>query len=856
MPPTRSQDEDAHTRDGSTSDIAHDTHADPDAGPRRGRALPGIGRSPTARCPASPDGRHRPRSRSSARPIPSTATSPATSRMQARPAVPDGADGDRVGARGRAARAGAGRSGRSAVADRDRRGRAARVPEPATPRRRPWRPRSAAHPRRPARAGAGSRRSARARSTSSSCRPTRPDRSTSATPAARSSATCCAGSSRPAASASRASTTSTTRAARSGTSARRSRALRRGEPVPEDGYHGEYVDDLAAALPDDVLGRRDAPRRRRGRRPRRPLGGGARPRGHRGEPRAGSASASTSGRARRGCTTRAGSSARSSACGSAATSTSRTARSGSARPRSATTRTGSSIRSNGEPTYFAADIGYVTEKFSRGFDHLIYIWGADHHGTVARVRNAAEAMGYDREAVEILLYSWVRFVRDGQEVSMSKRAGEFITLDELLAEVGVDAARWFFASRAATTEHRLRHRAGQEAVEREPGLLRPVRARPDRLDPAQGGGGRAGARRRRSRVRSAGAPGGRAGRERRSLPRGRRGRGRRARRPTASPPTPPSSRRRSTASTATPGSWTPTRPSGRRRGWPWPRPRGSRWRTRSVCSGSPRRTRCRHAGRSGGSGQPGPLSGETQDAATLPSVVGVAGDDDPAGLAARARQHLRRCRPPCRGPSWRRPRTRPRRRRCPRRSARPRPRRRRAVQHGQPVAAPAGRGIGRVPLARRHPRAARCRAGAPRTCPQRTVQPVPSLRREVGRQRHRDRRLACRVLLRDGGSARSIAGILVKTALTAGQPPVLCSRWSLGEARSCTGIDQLSLRIAGVRASTACAAGSLPDASSSEVGLGQVGRRPLGHEQGRVALVDRLPGQQLVALVVRPLRSP
>jgi arginyl-tRNA synthetase len=108
-------------------------------------------------------------------------------------------------------------------------------------------------------------------------------------------------------------------------------------------------------------------------------------------------------------------------------------------------------RSNGEPTYFAADIGYVTEKFSRGFDHLIYIWGADHHGTVARVRNAAKAMGYDIDAVQMLLYSWVRFVRDGVEVSMSKRAGEFITLDELLEEVGVDAARWSFASRAATS---------------------------------------------------------------------------------------------------------------------------------------------------------------------------------------------------------------------------------------------------------------------------------------------------------------------------------------------------------------------------------------------------------------------
>jgi arginyl-tRNA synthetase len=109
------------------------------------------------------------------------------------------------------------------------------------------------------------------------------------------------------------------------------------------------------------------------------------------------------------------------------------------------------IRADGRPTYFAADIGYVTEKFSRGFDHLIYVWGADHHGTVARVRNAAVAMGHDPNAVQMLLYSWVRFIRDGVEISMSKRAGEFITLDELLEEVGVDAARWFFASRAATT---------------------------------------------------------------------------------------------------------------------------------------------------------------------------------------------------------------------------------------------------------------------------------------------------------------------------------------------------------------------------------------------------------------------
>jgi arginyl-tRNA synthetase len=109
------------------------------------------------------------------------------------------------------------------------------------------------------------------------------------------------------------------------------------------------------------------------------------------------------------------------------------------------------IRSNGQPTYFAADIGYVTEKLSRGFDELVYVWGADHHGTVVRLRGAAEAMGFDRAQVQVLLIAWVRFVRDGREISMSKRSGEFITLDELLEEVGVDAARWFFASRAPTT---------------------------------------------------------------------------------------------------------------------------------------------------------------------------------------------------------------------------------------------------------------------------------------------------------------------------------------------------------------------------------------------------------------------
>ena len=108
-------------------------------------------------------------------------------------------------------------------------------------------------------------------------------------------------------------------------------------------------------------------------------------------------------------------------------------------------------RSNGQPTYFASDIGYLAQKFSRGFDELVYLWGEDHHGTVARNRAAALAMGFDAEAVHWLLMAWVRFVRDGTEIGMSKRAGEFVTLDELLAEIGPDAARWFFGSRATTT---------------------------------------------------------------------------------------------------------------------------------------------------------------------------------------------------------------------------------------------------------------------------------------------------------------------------------------------------------------------------------------------------------------------
>ncbi len=100
------------------------------------------------------------------------------------------------------------------------------------------------------------------------------------------------------------------------------------------------------------------------------------------------------------------------------------------------------IRSNGQHTYFGADCAYVIDKFSRGFDHVVYVWGADHHGDIARVRGAAQALGYDPSAVEVVIYQWVSFVRDGVPVPMSKRAGTFITLDELIDEVGTDATRF------------------------------------------------------------------------------------------------------------------------------------------------------------------------------------------------------------------------------------------------------------------------------------------------------------------------------------------------------------------------------------------------------------------------------
>ena len=144
------------------------------------------------------------------------------------------------------------------------------------------------------------------------------------------------------------------------------------------------------------------------------------------------------------------------------------------------------IRSNGMHTYFAADIAYVVDKFSRGFDHLIYVWGADHHGGVVRVKGAAQALGHDPDAAEIVLYQWVAFLRDGAPVPMSKRAGTFISLDQLIDEVGTDAARFTLLQFSNDSTDELRHRGREAADDGEPRVLRPVRARADRQHPAQG----------------------------------------------------------------------------------------------------------------------------------------------------------------------------------------------------------------------------------------------------------------------------------------------------------------------------------------------------------------------------------
>ncbi|CAN5620807.1 arginine--tRNA ligase [soil metagenome] len=106
------------------------------------------------------------------------------------------------------------------------------------------------------------------------------------------------------------------------------------------------------------------------------------------------------------------------------------------------------VRANGATTYLAPDVAYMLDKFGRGFDRLIYVLGPDHHGTIARFLAIADALGFGRECVEIPIVQVVTIVRGGQAVRASKRAGVLVTLDELVDEVGSDAARYTFLTRS------------------------------------------------------------------------------------------------------------------------------------------------------------------------------------------------------------------------------------------------------------------------------------------------------------------------------------------------------------------------------------------------------------------------
>jgi arginyl-tRNA synthetase len=105
------------------------------------------------------------------------------------------------------------------------------------------------------------------------------------------------------------------------------------------------------------------------------------------------------------------------------------------------------IRSNGEYTYFATDIAYHKNKFDRGYETAIDVWGSDHHGYISRIEASLEGMDIDKSKLHCELIQFVSLIKDGKRASMSTRSGEFVTIDDLLDEVGKDATRYFYIAR-------------------------------------------------------------------------------------------------------------------------------------------------------------------------------------------------------------------------------------------------------------------------------------------------------------------------------------------------------------------------------------------------------------------------
>jgi len=125
------------------------------------------------------------------------------------------------------------------------------------------------------------------------------------------------------------------------------------------------------------------------------------------------------------------------------------------------------IKSDGQKTYFGSDIAYHKEKLDRGFDKLIDIWGADHHGEVTRTKGALEVLGY-KGKLEVLLTQFVRVLKDGEEMKMSKRAGTYVSVDDLIDEVGRDATRFFFLLHSADSHMNFDLDLAKEKSEKNP----------------------------------------------------------------------------------------------------------------------------------------------------------------------------------------------------------------------------------------------------------------------------------------------------------------------------------------------------------------------------------------------------
>jgi arginyl-tRNA synthetase len=134
-------------------------------------------------------------------------------------------------------------------------------------------------------------------------------------------------------------------------------------------------------------------------------------------------------------------------------------------------------RENGQTTYFASDIAYHLEKFERGFDRVIDVWGADHHGYVPRVKAALASAGRESRPLDVLLVQFAILYRNGERAQMSTRSGEFVTLRELRQEVGNDAARFFYVHAQERTTSGFRSRSGQVAIQGQSRILYPVRPR-------------------------------------------------------------------------------------------------------------------------------------------------------------------------------------------------------------------------------------------------------------------------------------------------------------------------------------------------------------------------------------------